>query len=61
MEIIDPTRSNAYIVMFDGATNVKIGSDLLKYNDQKLTVMHGFEHTVSFFPVVFPKLQCLPK
>ena len=37
------------IVMFDGASNVKIEGILLKLHYQKLTVMNGVEHTVLLF------------
>ena len=33
--------------MFDRDSNVKPGRDILKTHYLKLTVMHGFEHTVS--------------
>ena len=35
--------------MFDRASNVHIGGELLKNNHPALTVMHGFEQTVSSF------------
>ena len=35
--------------MFDGASNVQLGGELLKINYQKLTVMCGVELTVSLF------------
>ena len=35
--------------MFDGASNVQLGVNLLKMYDPKLTVMHIVEHTVSIF------------
>ena len=35
--------------MFDGAYNVQLGGKLLKVHYPKLTVMRGFEHTVSLF------------
>ena len=35
--------------MFDGASNFQLSGRLLKLRYPKLTVMHGFEHTVSLF------------
>ena len=37
------------MVMFDGASNFQLSGRLLKLRYPKLTVMHGFEHTVSLF------------
>ena len=37
------------IVMFDGASNVKLGGKLLKVHYPKLALMRGVEHTVSLF------------
>ena len=44
---MDPTKSITDVVMFDGASNVKLGDDLLKINYTKLTVMRGVEHAIS--------------
>ena len=35
--------------MFDGASNVHLGGELLKINYPKISVMCGVEHTVSLF------------
>ena len=35
--------------MFDGASNIKLGGDLLKNHYPKLTVMCEVEHIVSIF------------
>ena len=35
--------------MFDGASNDQLGGDILRSYDPKLTVIPGFEHTVSLF------------
>ena len=43
--------------MFDGASNVQLGSELLKIHYPKIVVMYGAEHTVSFFPMTFSKYQ----
>ena len=36
-------------VMFDGASNVKLGGKILKVHYPKLTIMCGVEHTLSLF------------
>ena len=46
---IDPHKSITYVVMFDGASNAQLAGDLLKINYPKISVMSGFEHTVSLF------------
>ena len=46
---IDPRKHLAYVIMFDGASNVQLGGKLLKVHYPKLTVMHGVGHTVSLF------------
>ena len=35
--------------MFDGASNVQLAGELLKTHYPKVSVMRGFEHTVSLF------------
>ena len=35
--------------MFDEASNMHIGGELLKVKHPKITFMRGFEHTVSLF------------
>ena len=35
--------------MFDGASNVQLGDELIKYNYPKLAVIRGFEHIVNLF------------
>ena len=49
MKLFDPNKTITDIVMFDGASNVHIGGELMNIHDPKLTVMHGVEHTVSLF------------
>ena len=49
MKAIDPAKQLSYIVMFDGALNVKLAERILKVHYPKLTVIRGFEHTVSLF------------
>ena len=46
MKGIDPDKKLSYIVIFDGASNVKLAGRPLKVHYPKLTVMHGVEHTV---------------
>ena len=45
-ENIDPNKSIKYDLLFDGASNVQLGGDLLKYNYPNITVMCGVEHTL---------------
>ena len=49
MREIDPGKKLTDIVMFDGASNVKLGGKRLKVHYPKLTVMRGVEHIVSLF------------
>ena len=49
MKEIDPDKKLTYIVMFDGASNVKLGRIVFKVHYPKLTVMRGVEHIVSLF------------
>ena len=49
MREIYPGKIFTDIVMFDGASNVKLGGKLLKVHYPKLTVMRGVEHTLSLF------------
>ena len=48
-KIIDPHKSIADVIMFDGASNFQLVSELLKIHYPKITVMRGVEHTVSLF------------
>ena len=45
--------------MFDGASNVQLGGELIKLHDPKLTVMHGFEQTVYLFFNNVPKIPIM--
>ena len=45
--------------MFDGASNIQLGGELLKINYPKLTVMHRVENTVSLFFNNFSKIPIL--
>ena len=49
MKEIDPAKTLSDIVMFDGASNVKLGGILLKVHYPKLVVMRGVEHTLQLF------------
>ena len=49
MREIDPGKKLPDILMFDCASNVKLGGNLLKVHYPKLTVIRGVEHTVSLF------------
>ena len=41
MKEIDPGRNLTDVIMFDGASNVKLGGNLLKLHYPTLTVMRG--------------------
>ena len=45
-EKIDPNKSIKYDLLFDGASNVQLGGDILKSNYPNITVMCGVEHTL---------------
>ena len=47
--------------MINGALNIQLKCQLLKYQYPKLTVMSVIEHTVSFFSMVLLKLKYLAK
>ena len=47
--------------MFDGASNVQIGGELLKINYPKISVIRGVEHTVSLFLNNFTKISVVNK
>ena len=49
MREIDSGKKLTDIVMFDGASNVQLGGNVLKVHDPKLTFMRGVEHTVFLF------------
>ena len=49
MREIDPGKNLTDVIMFDGASNLKLGRNFLKVRDPKLTVMRGVKHTVSLF------------
>ena len=44
---IDLNKEITDVIMFDGASNLQLGSDLLKIYYQNLAVMSGVEHNVS--------------
>ena len=52
---IDPHKSIIDVIMFDGASNVKLAGELLQIRYPNITVMRGVEHTVSFFSMMSPK------
>ena len=43
--------------MFDGASNVQLGGELLKFYPPNISVMGGVEYTVYSFFNDFPKSQ----
>ena len=49
MRKIDPHKSITDVLMFDGASNVQLTSEVLKINYWNMSVMCGVEHTVSLF------------
>ena len=49
MKEIQPAKILSDIVMFNGASTVQLEGRLLKVHYPKLTVMRGFEYTVSIF------------
>ena len=49
MREIDSGKKLTDIVMFDGASNVQLGGNVLKVHHPKLTFMRGVEHTVFLF------------
>ena len=49
MREIDPGKKLTDIVMFDGASDVKLGGKRLKVHYPKLKVMRWVEHTVLLF------------
>ena len=61
MREIDHRKQLIDIVMFDGASNMKIGGKRLKVNYSMLTVMRGVEHTVSVFFNDFLKIPIVSK
>ena len=44
-----PHKSIAYVVMFDGASNVQLAGELLKIHYPNISFMSGVKHTVSLF------------
>ena len=52
-------KSIMNVVMFDGALNVQLSSELLKKNYPKISVMCGVEHTVSIFFNYFFKIPVM--
>ena len=49
MKTTDPDKSIIYVVMFDGASNVKLGGNIFQIHYLKLIVMSGVEQTISLF------------
>ena len=49
MKTINPTNFISDVFMFDWASNIQLGGDILKIHYTKSTVMRGAEHTVSLF------------
>ena len=58
---MDPHKSITDVVMFDGASNFQLAVELLKIHYPKISVMRGFERTVSLFFNNFSKLQVVNK
>ena len=46
---IDPSKSTTDVVMFDGASNVQLGGEILKSCYPNITVMREIEHAVYLF------------
>ena len=55
MREIDPGKKLTDIVMFDGASNVQLGVNVLKVHDPKLTAMRAVEHTALVFSMIFQR------
>ena len=55
LKAIDPWKHLTDVIMFDGASNVQLGGNLLKVHYPKLTVMRGVEHIVSLFLMMFQR------
>ena len=49
MKEIDPRKKLTDVIIFDGASNVQLGGNILKVHYTKLRVMRRDEHTVSLF------------
>ena len=56
MKNIDPTKSITDVVIFDGASNLQLGGDILNIYYPKLTVMNWVEHTISILLNDFSKI-----
>ena len=54
---MDPHKSITDVFMFDGDSNVHIGGEILKIHYPNISVMRGFEHTVSLFFNDVSKIQ----
>ena len=54
---IDPHKTITDVVMFDGASNIQLGGEILKFCYPNISVMRVVEHTVSLFLIFFPKSQ----
>ena len=55
----DPHKSIIILVMFDGASNIQLGGELLKINCPNISVMRGVKHIVSLFFNNFSKISVL--
>ena len=49
MIVIDSAKSLTYVLVFDGAENVKLSGEILKIYYPELTLMRRFKHTVYIF------------
>ena len=61
MRKIDPDKFITDVFMFDGASNVQLGVDLLKFYCQKLTVTRGVEYNISLFFNDVSKITIIPR
>ena len=53
-------KTITYVIMFGGFSDVQFGGELMKVHYPELTVMHGVEHYVSFFPIIFTNSNSKP-
>ena len=47
MKIIDQAKYITNVFMFNGASDIQLGGDILNIRYPNMTVMHGVEHTIS--------------
>ena len=54
-KVIDPHKSITDVIMFDGASNVKLAGELLKFTIQRLQSCVGLNTLFPYFSMMFPK------